>query len=111
MQDPFAQLEKADQRPGGDQSSYFLRQVCYIANYIYILLLLQKKGWVQNFTAENAFIIYHDSYLEDTNFLVIGYGSLNNLYYSTKNTQTKSEEACLPALCFSRRTLNTNHSY
>lgn len=43
-QDPFAQLEKADQRPDGDQSSYFLRQACYIANYIYILLLLQKKG-------------------------------------------------------------------
>lgn len=43
-QDPFAQQENADQRPDGDQSSYFLRQVRYVANYIYILLLLQKKG-------------------------------------------------------------------
>lgn len=40
---PFAQLEQADQRPAGDQSSCFLRQVCYVANYIYILLLLQKR--------------------------------------------------------------------
>lgn len=47
--DPFAQLEKADQRPAGDQSSCFLRQVCYVANYIYILLLLQKEGMSSEF--------------------------------------------------------------